>query len=212
MNLHAKTELLKRFSEAPHVANLKSIVESAFALGSAIDSAKKHAAEDPHLSETGRTAYISKVAQDNLKPLIGVTAAARKMTRFNNDRRAALKPPVPPRDDIVGALERAELRTFARSLNGGERLIFALEHAEAVLSAPPALSGLPEEQFEKVLQTYIAAKFGPEIAEIETLAEDLSNVRAASDLALNELRSNSGMSEREFSKMVEKVIFEVDGI
>jgi hypothetical protein len=212
MNLHAKTELLKRFSSAAHVDGLKSVVESAFALGSLIDSAKKRAADDLNLSDAGRSAYVARTAQDNLKPLIGVTAAARKMGRFNTERRANLKPPTPPREDVVGEMQRAELRTFARSLKAAERLLFALEHAEAILNAPAALSGLPEDQFAKVRQSYIEAKFGPEIAEIETLNEDLATVRAAHDLALNELRANAGLSEREFFKMVEKITFEIDGV
>jgi hypothetical protein len=37
-------------------------------------------------------------------------------------------------------------------------------------------------------------------------------VKAAHDLAMAELRSNAGISDREFSKMVEKVTFEIDGV
>jgi hypothetical protein len=212
MNLNANTELLKRFSAAPHVAGLKSIIETAFALSEMIGSAKRRAAADPHLSEEGRKAHVAKVAQDNLKPLADATAPARKMGRFNADRRASLKPPVPKRDDLVGEMRRQELRAFARSLKMAERLPFALEHPEAILDAPAALSGLPEDQFSKVRETYIAAKFCPEIAEIEILDEDLATVKAAHDLALNELRVNAGMSEQAFSKMVEKVTFEIDGV
>jgi hypothetical protein len=212
MNLNAKTELLKRFSAAPHVAGLKSTVETAFALGLMIDSAKKRAADDPHLSEAGRQASVAKIALDNVKPLVQVTAAARKMGRFNADRRASLKPPTPPRDDFVGELRRQELRAFSRSLKMAEKLKFALEHPEAILDAPAALSGLPDEQFSKVRETYLAAKFGPEIAEIEVLDGDLATVRAAHDLALNELRTNAGMSEPAFAKLVEKITFEIDGV
>jgi hypothetical protein len=212
MNLSAKTELLKRFSTAQHVAGLKSVVETAFALGSMVDSAKKRAADDLNLSDAGRAAHVAKIAVDTLRPLIESTAGARKASRFNADRKASLKPPTPARDDTVGEMRRAELRAFGRSLQISERLQFALENPEAVLDAPGALSGLPADQFEKVLQTYIAGKFGPEIAEIDTLDEDLSTVKAAHDLAMAELRSNAGISDREFSKMVEKVTFEIDGV
>jgi hypothetical protein len=177
-----------------------------------IDSAKKRAGDDPHLSDAGRTASVAKIAIDNIKPLTESTAGARKAARFNNDRKASLKPPTPPRDDVIGEMRRAELRAFARGLKTAERLPFALDHPEAVLDAPAALSGLPEDQFSKVRETYISAKFGPEIAEIDILDEDLSTVRAAHDLALNELRSNSGMPEREFARMVEKATRETDGV
>src|ERR1019366_7891192 len=176
MNLSAKTELLKPFSAAPHVEGLKSIVETSFALGAMIDSAKKRAADDLNLSEAGRAAHVAKVAQDNVRPLTEVTAAACKAGRFNADRRASLKPPEPRRDHLVGEMRRQELRAFARSIKTAERLPFALDHPEAILDAPAALSGLPEDQFLKVRENYVAAKFGPEIAEIELLDEDFSTV------------------------------------
>jgi hypothetical protein len=212
MNLRAKTELLKRFSTASHVAGLKSTVETVFALGATIDSAKRRAADDLNLSDAGRKAHVAKVAQDNIVPLVQSTVGLRKAVRFNTERRAALAPPTPDRNDTVGEMRRQELRTFARSLKGAERLPFALEHAEAVLNAPAALSGLPADQFEKVRRIYIEAKFGPEIAEIDLLDEDLATVRAAHDLAMNELRSNAGMSEAAFAKMVDKITFETDGV
>jgi hypothetical protein len=177
-----------------------------------VDSAKKRAADDLNLSEAGRKAHVAKIAIDNVKPLTEATTAARKMGRFNADRRASLKPPTPPRDDLTGELRRQELRAFARSQKPAERLKFALEHPEAILDAPAALSGLPDDQFSKVRETYIAAKFGPEIAEIDILDEDLSTVMAAHDLAMNELRANAGLSEQAFAKMVEKVTFEIDGV
>src|ERR1019366_2919685 len=169
MNLQAKTELLKRFSNASHVPAMRSTVETVFALGLMIDSAKKRAGDDLNLSDAGRAAHVAKIAIDNVKPLLSSTAGARKMMRYNTDRRANLKPPTPPRDDTVGEMRRAELRAFALSLKMAERLPFALENPEAMLDAPAALSGLPDEQFSKVRETYISAKFGPEIAEIETL-------------------------------------------
>jgi hypothetical protein len=212
MNSQAKTELMKRFSNAPHVAGLKSTIETIFGLGMMIDSAKKRASDDPHLSAEGRTAHVAKIAIDNVKPLLSSTAGARKMNRFNAHRREALKPPTPRPDDVVGEMRRAELRAFTHGLKMAERLPFALEYPEAILDAPAALSGLPADQFAKVRETYIAAKFGPQIAEIETLDEDLATVRAAHDLALAELRSNSGISERDFAKMVEKITFEIDGV
>ena len=75
-----------------------------------------------------------------------------------------------------------------------------------------AIAYLGSNQFLKVRESYISAKFGPEIAEIETLDEDLATVKAAHDLALNELRANSGMSEQAFTTMVKKVTFEIDGV
>jgi hypothetical protein len=68
MNLHARIELLKRFSTAPHVDGLKSTVETVFGLGMMIDSAKKHAADDLLLSDAARQAHVAKVAIDNVRP------------------------------------------------------------------------------------------------------------------------------------------------
>jgi hypothetical protein len=84
-------------------------------------------------------------------------------------------------------------------------------HPEAILDALAALSGLPEDQFSKVREAYLAAKFAPEIAEIEILDGDLATVKAAHDLALNEFRANAGLVDRDFTKMVEEVIRKTDG-
>jgi hypothetical protein len=114
VNISAKSELLKRLSPAPHADGLKTAIEGVFALGSMIDSAKKRATDDPNLSEAGRAAYVAKVAVDNVKPLIEVTAPMRKAVRWNQARRESLKFPEPSRDDLVGELRRQELRAFAR--------------------------------------------------------------------------------------------------
>ena len=211
MNISAKSELLKRFSSAPHVATLKPTIESVFSLASMVGSAKKRAADDPNLSGAGRAAYVAKVAVDNVKPLLEVTKAARKMGRFNADRKASLRPATPSRDDLVGELKRAELRAFIRSQDLKDRFVLAAEHPDAVLDAPAALSGLPQDRYEAIKQDFIRSKFGPEIAEIETLDEDLAVVRAAHDIAINELRENAGMGEQAFSKLVDSTTRETDG-
>jgi hypothetical protein len=212
VNISAKSELLKRLSPAPHADGLKTAIEGVFTLGSMIGSAKKRAADDPNLSEAGRAAYVAKVAVDNVKRLIEVTAPMRKAVRWNQARRESLKFPEPSRDDLVGELRRQELRAFARSLPMVDRLPFAMEHPEAILAAPRALSGLPEDQYSRVRESYIAAKFGPEIREIEVLDEDLATVKAGHDLALAELRENAGMGEQAFSKLVDSTTRETDAV
>jgi hypothetical protein len=212
VNISAKSELLKRLSSAPHVDGLRTVLNSAFLLGEQVGTAKARVANDPHLSDTGRKAEVAKFAIDTLRPLIEVTAPMRKAVRWNHARRESLKFPEPSRDDLVGELRRQELRAFARSLTMVDRLPFAMEHPEAILDAPPALSGLPEDQYSRVRESYIAAKFGPEIREIEVLDEDLSTVKAAHDLALAELRDNAGLGEQAFSKLVDNTIRETDGI
>jgi hypothetical protein len=212
VNISAKSELLKRFSSAPHVDGLRSAVESTFALASMISSAKKRAADDPNLSVAGRAAYVAKVAVDNVRPLLEVTKAARKMARFNADRKGSLKPAAPLRDDIVGELKRAELRAFIRSQDLKDRFVLAAEHPEAVLDAPAALSGLPQDRYEAIRQDFIRSKFGAEVAEIELLDDDLAVAQVAHDMAIAELRENAGMSEQAFSKLTADCTLEMDGI
>jgi hypothetical protein len=73
------------------------------------------------------------------------------------------------------------------------------------------LSGLPQDRYEAIKQDFIRSKFGVEIAEIETLDSDLAVVRAAHDIAINELRENAGMGEQAFSKLVDSTTRETDG-
>ncbi len=212
MNNSAKTELLRRFSSAPHVDGLRTVLNSAFLLGEQVGTAKTRAANNPHLSDAGRRAEVAKFAIDTVKPLIEVTAPMRKAMRWNQDRRESLKLPEHSRDDLVGELRRQELRAFARSLTMVKRLSFAMEHPDAVLDAPAALSGLPADQYARVRESYIVAKFGPEIREIEVLDEDLLTVKAGHDLALAELRDNAGLGEQAFSKLVHNTTREIDGV
>ncbi len=212
MNISAKLELASRFSKAPHVDGLRTVLNSAFLLGEQIDTIKARVANDPHLSDTGRKAEVAKFAIDSVEALIKITTPMRKAVRWNQDRRESLKLPEHSRDDLVGELRRQELRAFARSLKMVERLPFAMEHPDAVLDAPAALSGLPADQYSRVRESYITAKFGPEIREIEVLDEDLSTVKAGHDLALAELRDNAGLGEQAFSKLVHNTTREIDGV
>ncbi len=74
------------------------------------------------------------------------------------------------------------------------------------------MSGLPQDRYDAIKQDFIRSKFGVEIAEIETLDDDLAVVRAAHDIAINELRENAGLSEPTFSKLVEHTTRETDGV
>src|ERR1019366_2180746 len=104
MNLHAKSQLLERLSTAVHAPGYRSTIETVFALGSMIDSARHRAADDLNLSDAGRAAHVAKAAIDNVKPLIQATASARKATRWNDARRATLKPPAMVHDDQVAEM------------------------------------------------------------------------------------------------------------
>ncbi|QBR72162.1 hypothetical protein CU048_13775 [Beijerinckiaceae bacterium] len=149
---------------------------------------------------------------DTIRPVVERTGPARKAMRWNANRKDALRPPTPPRDDLVGELQRREIRDHIKGLPIGERLVFALEHPLAVLAMPAALSGLPEDQYQRVRDAFIAEKFGPEIAEIEVLDSDLEIVGAAYDLALGTLRDASGLSEPAFTSLVDKFVREIDGV
>ncbi len=212
MNPSAKAELLRRFSSAPHVPGLKSVVETLDALSAMIDSATRKTANDPHLSDQGRRAYVAKIAVDNIKPVVEAAKSARQAMRWNATRKEALKPPTPPRDDIVGEMKRQEIRAFVRGLTMAEKYAVASQHPEAILDAPAVLSGLPDDRYGEIRDAFIKAKFGPELAEIETLDLDLELVGAAYDLAVNELRDNAGLSEAAFAKLVDKHVHETDGI
>ncbi|MDQ6869468.1 MAG: hypothetical protein M3178_14230 [Pseudomonadota bacterium] len=71
---------------------------------------------------------------------------------------------------------------------------------------------MPQDRYEAIKQDFIRSKFGVEIAEIETLDDDLAVVRAAHDIAINELRKNAGIGEQAFSKLIADCTLGIDGI
>ena len=85
-------------------------------------------------------------------------------------------------------MQRAEIRTYLRSLPEAERIRVALTSTDetvraAILFSPAALSGLKDEVRQQVANAYLAATHGPRLAELEKAESVALEVAAAIEVA-----------------------------
>ena len=106
--------------------------------------------------------------------------------------RAQLVLPPIDKTDVLGEIQRAEVRTWLRSLPESERLTAALSTEDksirdAIINAPAPLSGLNADIYNKVKANAIEVLHGPKMAASDVAGETLSLVKAAIQVANNEM-------------------------
>jgi hypothetical protein len=73
---------------------------------------------------------------------------------------------------------------------------------EAILSAPPLLSGLPEDRFETLASRQRERLHAPAVAEIQRLQVDVDEARMCIAVATGEAQRASGVPLAEFSRII----------
>lgn len=129
-------------------------------------------------------------------PLLYLNDLRKQVAEERNSlarRRERFELPKHSDDDVIGALERQEIRTWLRSIeNIGTRIKLAAtdpEIATAVVHSPAELSGLNDDGRDRARQFLVDHLFGEEIAAVQTEAEVLDNVDQAISIATGELRN-----------------------
>lgn len=102
-------------------------------------------------------------------------------------RRTDLGKPKIDRTDIFAEMQRQELRAALRSMPAVERTRLVLGGdptvIEAVLSAPPVLSGLNQMEMENVQKVAVATHHAQEVAAQEELSEAIAVAESAVNMA-----------------------------
>jgi hypothetical protein len=132
-------------------------------------------------------------------------APISKMKREAQERRAAMSIKAPDKGDLAGAMERAEIRTFLRSLGQTKCAGVLLSTTdkrllEAALTAPPELSGLAgmEDVAAQIESRYVEMTHGPEAAAVDALESVVAEADAIARTARGKVQSESGMDSRTF--------------
>ncbi|MER9167688.1 hypothetical protein NKI12_09935 [Mesorhizobium australicum] len=163
--------------------------------------------KDVALTDIGRVKALRDEATKNYlpalqaayKPIADAMAHARKA-------RQAFSIPAPDPSNIAGALERQEIRAMLKTMAPSERLKLLIGKAvderiaDAVLTAPAALSGL-EDHFDLVLESAIDRRFGDGVAVVRAAQEIADAAEAAMLVARNDIKSISGVDDRTFQAM-----------
>ena len=188
-------------SNAP--AGIRSDIEAAFDLVDALTATATKIRADQNLTAQGRSEAIRAAfggdLMANFRRLQGNVKKAREHLAT---QRLSLLPRAPDRSDTFGEMQRSEIRTWLRSLPEGQRWK-QLDTAdksvrEAIIFAPAALSGMPEDRHALLIQTVMQETHGAQLADLEGLEDAIENAEAAIQVAGQNLQTASGLTIIDF--------------
>ncbi|TIT36188.1 MAG: hypothetical protein E5W65_10515 [Mesorhizobium sp.] len=171
---------------------------------------------DPNFTDVGRDKTLKDEAAKSYLP--GLKAAYAPIARALSDAkaaRAALSASVFPHPDstnIAAALERQEIRALVRGMKPAERMAFIGASrderiADAVFSAPPALSGLLDEQFGQLRDLVMNRRVDEgQVAGIREAEEAAEAAEAAMLVARNDIKAIVGLDDRTFDDFEKKAV------
>jgi hypothetical protein len=157
-------------------------------------------------SPTGLADEIKGIAKDSTIPVLRRAAYAVDKTKLaTKNKRNTLALPKADPSDFSGAVLRAEMRTWLKSLPLAEVLGHLLNDNVdqrlllAALEVPPAMTGLTAETRGHVVEHVLTQQHGPELARLNELDDAAEVANAAVGVALFQLRREVGFSENNAS-------------
>lgn len=175
----------------------RQIVETAFGIAENFAPKAEAIKSDMRYTAEGRRDAVkealSKGAIDHMRQLRGQVESGLAQ---NKAKRAALGPKAPDRSDVVGHMERAEVRAWLRTLDVADQMRHIMNEASvraAVLTAPAALSGLRDEEYRHALEIEMEAAHGPALRALDAEETELSELKAAVEIATMRLEDVAGV-------------------
>lgn len=152
-------------------------------------------------SETGLQEEVRAYAKAETVPALKQSAQLIEQIRTGlAERRAKLAIPTPDPTNAAQAMVRSEMRGWLRTLSGPQRMAALLAETadermlQAAIEAPAIMSGLTEDDIEKVQANRLQVKHGPELARIDELSEAVDVAGSAVQISLYELRKDAGFN------------------
>jgi hypothetical protein len=163
--------LRAQFGEAVRIAQRHHTQNEAVRLARA--TGKPAAIPEPHVRQSLARAEQKKLAAIEHRVFLVADEAFIK--------RMSLKPYDYPATDMVGALNRQELRTMLRGMNAEQKAAALKKHEyrRAAVEQPAELSGIPQSQRDTMYEAELASKFPAEVAGIAEANEAAEIVRTA---------------------------------
>ena len=167
----------------------KETIETAIALANGFEAKAREIGKDARYSALGRTEAIkSHLEQGPKAHLAQLKASVEGDLNAIRGEMAATVPKAPDKGDLFGEMQRAEIRTYLRSLPEAERIRVALTSTDetvraAILFSPAALSGLRDEVRQQVEASYLETVHGSRLAELAKAENALLEVAAAIEVA-----------------------------
>jgi hypothetical protein len=190
-------------------------LESAYLAGlNAIDTVEARKASgvaSGKFTEAGLKADVLAFALNNvIGPLHKARTTIGKAKAELAERKSKLTIQQPDKTDIAAALLRQEIRAHLRAMPQTERdkyLVGNLDNlppvvAEAILTAPPELSGIAETHRALLTEKALEAQHPGEVAQVSELQRAIEVAERAVEIARDEVRIEAGvMDPNEFDAM-----------
>jgi hypothetical protein len=175
----------------PQDSEWRTMAESAFG---AVDGFRRKSADirkNTKLSSEGHLAQI-RAESEAPKAFIGDLRRQVEGERASlAKRKAHFALPQPKRDDVLGEMQRQEIRAWLRSIpNPGERIKHAASNptiAEAAVMAPAELSGLVGDGIVRAQEFLLDHLHGPQLAKLRQEEDVIDNVSVALEVAEKQL-------------------------
>lgn len=115
--------------------------------------------------------------------------------------RAALAVPRIDRSDLIGELQRQEVRAHLRNLSPAIQAKTAIEDpaaAEAILSGPKVLFELPDDAWQNIRNAFAEHQHAPRLAELADREEAIKLARSAQELTLAQIETAAELGKPDF--------------
>ncbi len=180
----------------------REIIETAFRIVDVLRGKATEIRSNTHLTKVGQDEQVKIAAKGGLaEQFKQLQSRAARMTEHASNLRQGFKLKPLDKADLVGELQRREMRDFLRSQPEDKRIRIALEDpnfSEAIIHAlSPALSGLSPEVHARVKHAAIERAYGPQmrgLAQREELNETVTN---ALQVAAMQFRNEAGLKDGE---------------
>ena len=207
---------LERHNAHPLTPAIKDAVIQAHTAAEAFAAKKAELASSGTLTPRGQhQALRDSLVHDYGKALARSRDPIRKAQREIKTRREALKVAAVDRTDVVGALDRQEIRSWLRTLDEGALVSLARTTSDkriltAMIQAPPELSGLhkvkeAEYVAAEVERRYLEAQYPEELAALEDMQAVVDEGEAAIGVAQILMQSASELEDHQFEGLMRPI-------
>lgn len=147
----------------------------------------------------GYARRLKKIAADNANSRKAIEAERNALTKVTTDP-----------SDTIGFLLRQEIRAHLRGMNNGDRMAALMGEPDprfvtAALEAPGVLSGLTDETQRQVELDMVRRNANGKVESLEDEDSAAEQLAAATQIAMDELQSVTGMQDSEFKAWMESI-------
>jgi hypothetical protein len=212
MNISLRTKtLLDRLPQHPLSASMRDAMTAALAASEQFAGHKIALASDRRMTPLGQQqALRDALTQNHGKAWARAKAPVAKARKEIERRRNALVVKAVDKTDVASAILRQEIRSWVRQLDPGVRQSVVLTKdrriLEALLSAPPELSGITSPGAAAEIESrYFELVYPAELDAIEKMDAVVSEAEAALDVARNDLASVIDLHPHEFDTLLKEI-------